>query len=345
MHRNQLDKIRILAALVVIFSHHYPLTGNTPPAWLETPWLNWSMMGGIGVMVFFCISGYLVTQSWYRQPEFFPFLWKRVLRLWPGMLGSVLCGVFLFGLLSRSQSLAEYLQSTATWHFLWINLTLIQEYGTIPGAFVKTPNPGAVNGVYWTIPMEFICYLILAGLGLAGILRKTVLFKILLLIYIASFLWFENSDITGRINHWVEYPAFFASGALIALHQEWFRLHGGKLLFYITPLLAAIYFLTPYTGTSRFFLLSPLIIYLGNLPAKENWLSRLGDPSYGIYLYGYPIAQSVETLWPDMRFLPSLLLTFAFSICAGYASWLLLESRALRWKNNYPNSKKLVNQN
>lgn len=294
-------------------------------------------------MVFFCISGYLVTQSWYRQPEFPLFLWKRVLRLWPGMLGSVIFGVFLFGLLSSNQTLADYLRSPATWHFFWINLTLIQEYGTIPGTFANNPRPGAVNGVYWTIPMEFTCYLVLAGLGLFGILRKTAIFKTILLIYIAGFLWLSNPDITGRINHWIEYPAFFAAGALIALHQEWFRRHGGKLLLCIIPFLAVIYFLTPYSGTSRFLAIPPLIIYLGSLPARETWFSRLGDPSYGIYLYGYPIAQSVEALWPDMGFLTSLLLTFALSICAGYASWIFIESRALRWKNSHPSFKKLTN--
>ena len=44
MHKNQFDKIRILAALVVIFSHHFPLTGTRAPAWLENQWLHWSVI-------------------------------------------------------------------------------------------------------------------------------------------------------------------------------------------------------------------------------------------------------------------------------------------------------------
>jgi peptidoglycan/LPS O-acetylase OafA/YrhL len=335
MHKNQLDKIRILAALVVIFSHHYPLTGNQAPAWLENKWLHWSVTGGVGVMVFFCISGYLVTTSWYREPKLLPFLWKRVLRLWPGMLGSVFFGVFFFGVIFNTIPLREYLELPTTWKFFGTNLTLIKHFPFLPGTFTTNPSSQVMNGVYWTIPMEFTCYLIVASLGLMGILQNIKLLKIILLIYVTVFLIYFNPDFTGRIQHWIEYPAFFAAGAFIALHKDWFSKYGKKLLIISTPILLATYFLTPYIATSRFLLLPPLVIFLGNLPAKENWFSKLGDPSYGIYLYGYPIAQSIMALWPDMNFWVSLTLTFALSICAGYASWLFIESRALRWKNAF----------
>lgn len=340
MHKNQLDKIRILAALVVIFSHHYPLTGIHAPAWLENRWLHWSVTGGVGVMVFFCISGYLVTLSWYREPKFIPFLWKRLLRLWPGMLGSVLCCTLFFGIIFNNLPLGQYLQNTTTWRFFLTNLTLIREFPFIPGSFANNPNPFVMNGVYWTIAMEFACYLVLAALGLIGVLRRSSLIKFLLLSYIVGFLCFANADFTGHIQHWIEYPAFFAAGSLIAMHRNWFQKHSKILLTTITPVLIAIYFLTPYTATARFLLLPILVIHLGNLPAKDGWFTRLGDPSYGIYLYGYPIAQSVIALWPEMNFWASLFLTFALSIFAGYASWLLLESRALRWKNMDKNALK-----
>ncbi len=332
MHKNQFDKIRILAALVVIFSHHFPLTGTPAPAWLENQWLHWSVTGGVGVMVFFCISGYLVTLSWYREPHFLPFLWKRVLRLWPGMLGSVLCGVIVFGIAFNALTLGQYLNSPTTWRFLGTNLTLLKEFPFLPGTFPLNPVPHVMNGVYWTIPMEFACYLVLALLGLVTVLRRPRLFQALLLVYIAGFLGWANPDFTGSIRHWIEYPAFFAAGALVALHKGWFDRHAGKLLLVATPVLVATYFLTPYIATSRFLLLPVMVLYLGNLPARDSWFSRLGDPSYGIYLYGYPIAQTVVALWPDMDFWPSLALTCALAIGAGYASWLLLESRALRYK-------------
>ncbi len=331
MHKNQFDRIRILAALVVIFAHHYPLMGRQAPAWLENKWLHWSLAGGVGVMVFFCISGYLVTMSWLREPKLAAFLWKRVLRLWPGMLGSVVFGVFFFGIIFNTIPLGEYLRIPTIWRFFWANLTLVTYFPFLPGTFITNPSAQVMNGVYWTIPMEFTCYLILASLGFLGIIRNNKIIMYLILIYLMIFLIFFNPDFTGRIQHWIEYPAYFSAGAFIALHKNWFSKYGGRLLTVITPILLATYFLTSYTATSRFLLLPSLIIFLGNLPARENWFSKLGDPSYGIYLYGYPIAQSIIALWPDMHFLASLTVTFALSICAGYASWHFLESRALRW--------------
>lgn len=76
----------------MIFSHHFPITGTQPPAWLHS-----NMVGGVAVMTFFTISGYLVTQSWLRDPRWLAFAGKRLLRLWPGMLLALLVDVLLFG--------------------------------------------------------------------------------------------------------------------------------------------------------------------------------------------------------------------------------------------------------
>jgi peptidoglycan/LPS O-acetylase OafA/YrhL len=335
-HHNQLDKIRILAALAVILSHHVPLTGFIAPTWLSNHWLHWSMMGGVGVMVFFCISGYLVTSSWYREPRFIPFMWKRLLRLWPGMLGSVACTALVFGVIFNNLPLRDYLNNASTWKFIYTNISLVHTYPFLPGAFLKNPIPQVANGVYWTIPMELACYAVLSLLGLLGILKYRRLLKFILCTYIITFLLTANPDITGFINHWMEYPAYFVAGALIALNKQWFAKHAKKLLLILIPICTAIYFLTPYTATARLLAIPPLIIFLGTLPAKETWFSNFGDPSYGIYLYGYPVAQSVIALWPEMNFWPSLFLSCALAMVAGYASWLLIESRALRWKDFHP---------
>jgi peptidoglycan/LPS O-acetylase OafA/YrhL len=335
-HQNQLDKIRILAALAVILSHHVPLAGATAPTWLANRWVHWSVMGGVGVMIFFCISGYLVTSSWYREPRFIPFMWKRLLRLWPGMLGSVACTVFVFGAIFNELPLSSYLAHPSTWKFFFTNISLIHTYPFLPGAFGSNPVAQVANGVYWTIPMELMCYLVLAILGLIGAMKNRRLLRLGLILYITAFLYIANPDFTGFINHWIEYPAYFAAGALIALNKQWFSAHGKRFVMIVVPICFIVYILTPYTATARLFIIPPLVIFLGTLPAKETWFSRLGDPSYGVYLYGYPIAQTMIALWPDMNFWLSLSITCFLAMTAGYASWKLIESRALRWKDSRP---------
>ncbi len=78
----RLPSVAHRAASAVIFSHHFHITGTRPPAWLHS-----DMVGGVAVMTFFTISGYLVTLSWLRDPRVLAFVAKRLVRLWPGKNG------------------------------------------------------------------------------------------------------------------------------------------------------------------------------------------------------------------------------------------------------------------
>lgn len=343
-HKNQFDKIRILAALVVIFSHHFPLANQAAPTWLENPLLHWSMTGGVAVMTFLTISGYLVTASWLRKPQFLPFIWNRFLRIWPGLFVSVMVSVFVFGLIFTTSSAHEFLSSWMTKEFILKNISLFRSSGLLPNVYTNLRCVNCVNGVYWTIPLEFTCYLVLGVLGLIGALRYKFIANTIGVLYIATFIVFFNSDFTGLLRLWIEYPAYFVAGALIAMNQDWFSRHGKVALLIAAPLAIGLYFFTPYKGCARILLLPMLIVFIGNLPSTDNWFTRLGDPSYGIYLYGYPIAQSVLSLWPKLDFVSSMLVTFALAIAAGYASWYLVESRALRLKSIWSRHPKTKSQ-
>ena len=77
---NNFDAVRIIAALAVLVSHHYALTAQAEPSFLGLH--TW---GGMAVIVFFVISGYLVTSSWYNDPSFLRFSQRRILRIWPAL--------------------------------------------------------------------------------------------------------------------------------------------------------------------------------------------------------------------------------------------------------------------
>ncbi len=62
--RNNFDLLRLVAALSVIFSHAFLLSENSQdhdPLMMLTG--GQTILGVVGVFVFFTISGYLVTQS------------------------------------------------------------------------------------------------------------------------------------------------------------------------------------------------------------------------------------------------------------------------------------------
>jgi peptidoglycan/LPS O-acetylase OafA/YrhL len=329
---NEFDTLRICAAAAVIFAHHFALTSTAAPAWL-----NFGMVGGVAVMTFFTISGYLVTQSWLREPRVGKFLWKRWLRIWPGMLVAVISNIFVFGLLLTTLPISEFLWHPKTLDY-YHNLLLYKAFVDLPGVFLNNPYPQVMNGPLWTIPMESLCYLVLAVAGLLGCLRSRWLASAICLAYLAFFLTRHNADLTGEMQHWYEYSAYFAHGALIALHQAKFHAWARRYLMALLVVAAILFFGLKLQHTAGLLLLlPPLLIYAGScsIPALAPF-HRWGDPSYGVYLFGFPMAQIVRANWPGLPFAISLLLAMILALAAGYASWHTVESRALRLKNWTP---------
>ncbi len=79
--------------------------------------------------------------------------------------------------------------------------------------------------------------------------------------------------------------------------------------------------------------LALLVVYLGTLPCRPaERLHRLGDPSYGMYLSGFAIQQFL--VWVGLVHVHQPWLSFAegagLTLVFGYASWHLLEKRAMR---------------
>lgn len=328
-HGNAFNALRMLAASAVIFSHHFHIIRVQPPAWLHS-----DMVGGVAVMTFFTISGYLVTLSWLRDPRIWAFVVKRLLRLWPGMLVAVAADMLLFGPVFTSLPLREFWANPNTLDHLR-NLLLVKAYTDMPGVFANNPLAGLMNGPLWTIPMEVMCYAALAGVAVLGVLRWRWLATMAAVGYLCFFVLLRNADLTGTMRHWFEYPAYFAFGALIALHRDAFARKGAWVVLVLLPVAAGLFWGVELQHTAGLLWLPPLLIWLGSWRAAFfARLQRWGDPSYGIYLLGCPIQQAVYDLWPGLPFGPSLALALALSVLAGYASWHAVESPALglkRW--------------
>lgn len=66
---------------------------------------------------------------------------------------------------------------------------------------------------------------------------------------------------------------------------------------------------------------------------------RFGDPSYGLYIFAFPIQQTL--IWLNhgrLGWMPLFLLTLLACFAAAFASWHLVEKRALRLKPRRPRS-------
>src|SRR4051794_34755403 len=84
LSRNNFNFLRLLFASLVILTHSVELVDGSPRReplqQLRLPWT----VSHLAVDGFFLLSGYLIAQSWIREPHLLRFLWKRVLRIYPG---------------------------------------------------------------------------------------------------------------------------------------------------------------------------------------------------------------------------------------------------------------------
>ncbi|MFG5777009.1 acyltransferase family protein [Comamonas sp. J-3] len=322
---NNFDALRLLAALAVLYSHQYPVTATPPPLWM-----NVAMIGGVAVMTFFVISGYLVTLSWQTHPRLWLFIGKRVLRIWPALIVVVLLASLALGPSFTTLSLSEYVHHGATWDYLR-NIQLQTRF-LLPGVFATNPLSNSVNGPLWTIPIEVSCYAILAACGFFGLLRWQGVWLLACIGYLAWFLTNKTMDLTGIMDHHYEFPAYFAFGSLIATFKTQFLQHRWRYALLASVIAAATY-LAGFKYSALLLFLPAILISIGT----SSWpvlsqAGRFGDVSYGVYLYAFPIQQSVYALWPDLGFTASLFIVTVLTLIAGWLSWQLVEAPTLRLK-------------
>jgi len=94
--RNNFDALRLVAAVSVVFSHSFLIAeGTQDHEWLIRLTGNQSILGLVGVFVFFAVSGFLVTQSFEQTDDPWRFLVKRALRIFPGLFVATLLSAFV----------------------------------------------------------------------------------------------------------------------------------------------------------------------------------------------------------------------------------------------------------
>ena len=76
--------------------------------------------------------------------------------------------------------------------------------------FADNAYAGAVNGSLWTLPIELRAYLILAGLGIVGLLRRRHGINLVLAVLVVLFLVPEwSSIVTRNEDKWRLFLFFF----------------------------------------------------------------------------------------------------------------------------------------
>lgn len=327
-HSNNFDFLRLLAAYMVLFSHQFAVTGQAEPD------ISFQKLGRIGVLIFFSISGYLVAQSWKRDPVALRFLARRILRIWPGLIVVVLISALLLGPIVSTLSVKDYFLSSQTWDYLRILQTLTTRM-PLPGVFTDNPKLN-VNVSLWTLQYEFRWYLVLLVLGLIGLLR----YRSLLLIGFIAFAVFVFA-IHDPQHHYHRSPnlplgAFFLYGVCLNYFRDFWSARP-KLILSVLGLMSAILIAFDYQYAALFLVLPALVVFFGS--ASTPFIcraGRFGDFSYGIYIYGYPVQQTVIMLTGNhLSMWVTLAISTSITVTLAFLSWHLIERPALRLKHYF----------
>jgi peptidoglycan/LPS O-acetylase OafA/YrhL len=332
---NNFDALRLLAATAVIFSHAIFLaTGRLDIEPLMVLTGGQTSLGVVGVFVFFVISGYLVTQSWEQTGSLPRYLAKRGLRLYPGLAVCILVLTFGLGPLVTSLPPAEYFSAYDTWDFLIANLLVNTDHNSLPGVWFTGGDIGhIVNGPLWSLPVEMVMYLLVAALGQLRLMRLPVL-AVLIAVGVVC-LWFDTTTYYEFIGSVGWMLAFFVMGmALYKLRDR--GIFNGRLA------LLALAGLVVTVPLGAFLLLFPvfggyLVLYLALNPALPVMsAARFGDLSYGLYIYGWPVEQTVLYLRPGTGWPALFFIALPVTAVVAFLSWHLVEKRALAWKPRGP---------
>lgn len=330
--KNSYDFIRFLAASMVVFSHSFALIG------LEEPRIGDAKVGTIGLWVFFILSGYLIAASWDQYPRFNVFMAKRALRIFPGLLTALLFSVLVVGLAFTTLNVWAYLTHSSTLHYM-NNLLLYNTQFSLPGVFTSNPYPNAVNGSLWTLAYEFTLYISVALLGAVKALRKininyiwAGLFVLQWIVLVTDWSMFRTSLFYIRFDLMITLALMFTSGVVFLKRSESILLSYRKGAIALLAFMALAFLAPTITTLLAAILLAYAIFALGASPALNNF-GKYGDFSYGIYIYSFPVQQSIAATIPTSSPYVMFALSLGLSVLLGGLSWRFVESKALRYKS------------
>ena len=298
---NNFAILHFLGACLVVYGHQYALLGGSAPGLLGNP------VSTIGVKMIFVITGFLITQSFLRSENLSNFLIRRLIRIFPALIGCVLLSTVCFFFISQVD-LATYLRGA--WIYIWHNILLYPNY-TLPGVFTENLYPNAVNGSLWTIPVEVFTYFVI-GLSLYGLIRLKnatnnqkayiIIYSIFVFFFVALEAYKDVMNVSIRYVVWgtdwakaLDVMPYMMIGSLysVADLKKYCNLQIACLILLASCCISCSnielinFIVIPYFTMS---------FALCEKPFFSGWFEK-HNIAYGVFLWGFPIQQAIVYLF------------------------------------------------
>lgn len=328
---NNLNLLRLVFASAVVFSHCYVLRGEYPREPMRA-WLGWGDLGETAVFGFFFVSGYLIVKSALRTNTVEEFMLARALRIFPGLVLAILLCAFLLGPIVSVLPFRDYILNPQTFVFLR-DAVLHRTQDTLPGMFEHTPIHGVVNGPIWTLPTEWTMYV--ATFVACSVVRWRVVLQRFTarswMVLAATLLLTAQMMAIPWATAWMWIACFLLGSACYMLRNRiWLSVP--VAVAFLAADLGMFHHLPFHLGARMF---PPALCYcvltFGYHPALHvRWYHRLGDYSYGLYIFGWPLQQVFAT--SSRNPLAFFAVTYPLVLLLAVCSWHFLEEPCLALK-------------
>ncbi|MFD1215922.1 acyltransferase family protein [Microbulbifer celer] len=298
---DRLDALRGIAALLVVWQHTSESFVKIPGVAERGSWLAdlaWSVdFGRIGVVCFFLISGFIIPHSFSSGPGALKkFAIRRLFRLYPVYWVSILVALMAGSILANRH-----------WEPIAVitNLSMMQ----------KLLGQEHIQGLYWTLQVELIFYILCACLFFSGKMKNMVFLTFFaggcLFVFVGQELLLRSIAGEESISAELRYIPYFLSimfcGTLLRavfweehpLSRKLFFLTAPAAAFGIPALVLMLHFLgfsvvdqpvrfgAAYLIALAIFLLAIFIPW--RVPGILAWFGLI---SYSIYLF-HPVAMRI----------------------------------------------------
>ncbi|MDR4415409.1 MULTISPECIES: acyltransferase family protein [Bacillus] len=351
----ELDSIRGLAALTVVFGHFCLMLPSLPNSIKFSP-LRFLWAGGEAVIVFYVLSGFVLSMALYHsKTNYWGYLIKRFVRIYIPYYFWIIVTFVLFILFSSYEVVGLRDWFYDRWQGPITKLDILNHFVLLNNFFTENYNP-----VIWSLAQEMrisIVFPLLFLLFYKLNWKKTILFALSFSLISVVLNMLHIGKAEGFYNGYADtlhFTSMFMVGMLLFKYQEkliysYRNMKKFKKGFLITlGVILYLYSILIY-GFSRndtTFLIKDwgvvmgvsifIIMAMSNLKVKaflnKSVFVYLGEISYSIYLCHFPIMMVLfKLLYTKIPIFFLLTLCIAMTLLFSIVSYHLIEKKCINW--------------
>lgn len=334
-HDNFFTPLRLIFASLVVIGHACVIVlGATE---LEPRLLYHYTYSYIAVNMFFIASGFLVTKSMLYRKDSASFISARALRIYPALIIHVLFVMLLIGPFVTNLPLKQFF-SDPDWYLQPLMVLSFKETNMVMPGIFSTNTEQLGSGALWTLRYEVLAYIGTWLLFLIGGLRRKWMIGAQFILPCMAWMIGHQYGVFDRLPATFEslgrFGIAYGLGAALYAYREDISFN----IFLIPAFLIATWFVRGNTPILEIFMnlaLAWIVMFAAYMRApKLEWMQKLPDISYGIYIYHWAILQSLFYFFPNIKTIPLIVIGYIITLILSQTSWHMIEKPALGYKSS-----------